>query len=471
MSAAAADAGGVRDIRGLGLQLLFVALVIGVPIGVASAPTSFRDGDVSWQVAAGEWIIRNGRIPTTDPFSFTAAGQPWVAMEWLSEVLYASAFKLAGYAGLAAVVAAALIALNAIIFFHLQRRASPTLLAATLIALSVVLVPLTLARPHVLAWPLAAAWTVLLLRAAENGRPPALWSALLLVLWTNIHASFPIAVPIATGIALDALIERRWANFRQWLLFACVSLVALMLNANGLAGLLQPFKTSTLSILPHIDEWEASTPATSPVFFLVLTAIMATLLWRRVQVPLGRLLLLLLLLAMALAHVRHQSLFMIVAACILPPLWNTKPTSAPAPAWLLAFSVPFLALRAMFPLSLPESSTNPRSLIAAIPPELRSRPVFNEYTFGGPLILAGIKPYIDGRAEIYGDAFVNDYRNIMDGDMRAFRRTAQRYGICWIMVQPSSRLLQRLESSGGSRRIYSDRIGVIAQTATCGQGR
>ena len=34
----------------------------------------------------------------------------------------------------------------------------------------------------------------LLLRAAERGRPPPLWSVIILVVWTNLHASFPVAL-------------------------------------------------------------------------------------------------------------------------------------------------------------------------------------------------------------------------------------------------------------------------------------
>lgn len=88
--------------------------------------------------------------------------------------------------------------------------------------------------------------------------------------------------------------------------------------------------------------------------------------------------------------------------------------------------------------------------------------MFNDYSFGGPLILAGIKPYIDGRAEIYGDEFVTDYVNITDGDMSAFNRAVGRYGIRWVMLSKTDkRLIDALESSGGWRRIYSDSVGVI----------
>jgi hypothetical protein len=63
--------------------VLLVIFVLLLPLALASSPTIFNDGDVSWHVATGRWIIAHGRIPTADPFSFTAAGHPWVATEWM----------------------------------------------------------------------------------------------------------------------------------------------------------------------------------------------------------------------------------------------------------------------------------------------------------------------------------------------------------------------------------------------------
>ena len=68
---------------------LFIFFVLGLPLGLAGAPQAFNDGDVSWHVATGEWILRHQAVPATDPFSFTAGGQPWVAMEWSADVIYA----------------------------------------------------------------------------------------------------------------------------------------------------------------------------------------------------------------------------------------------------------------------------------------------------------------------------------------------------------------------------------------------
>jgi hypothetical protein len=433
-----------------------------LPFGLGTAPSIFRDGDVSWQVAAGKWILQNGRIPTTDPFSYPVFGHRWVAMEWLAQIIYGGAFTLDGYAGLATVVGAAVIALFAILYFHLETRASPIAMTVALLMVAFVVAPFILARPHVLAWPLLAGWTIILLRSTETGRPPPLWANLLLVVWTNLHASFPLALVIEAAIAFDALTSSRWSTIRPWLVFGLASVIALMLNANGLAGLRQPFETSSLAMLPFIAEWHASTTNSTPSFYGALAIGMGMLLYSGVRVPLGRLALLIVLMGLAFLHVRHQSFFIIVAACVLPPLASDPQTSGPVPRWLLAGVLPLLAFRAVVPLLPPEGPANPRRLIAAIPPELRNRPVLNEYTFGGPLILAGIRPYIDGRGEIYGDEFVANYVKIADGDMHAFNDAVRRYDIRWTMLSPSqATLIRSMESSGQWRRIYADRFGVI----------
>src|SRR5208283_3461837 len=49
----------------------------------------FRDPGTFWHTAAGHWIFSTGQLIDTDPFSFTFAGKPWVAYEWLGECLMA----------------------------------------------------------------------------------------------------------------------------------------------------------------------------------------------------------------------------------------------------------------------------------------------------------------------------------------------------------------------------------------------
>src|SRR3954452_1673927 len=99
---------------------LFVAVLL-IPAVLGSSQTIFNDGDVSWHIATGQWILDHRAIPHVDPFSFTWAGKPWVPIEWLAEVITASAYRLAGYGGVAALVTAALIGLHALVYFNASR--------------------------------------------------------------------------------------------------------------------------------------------------------------------------------------------------------------------------------------------------------------------------------------------------------------------------------------------------------------
>src|SRR5690242_1345167 len=53
------------------------------------ARTLLTDGDTGWHIRAGDWMLRNGRVPQDDFFSYTRAGEPWIAWEWLAELCMA----------------------------------------------------------------------------------------------------------------------------------------------------------------------------------------------------------------------------------------------------------------------------------------------------------------------------------------------------------------------------------------------
>src|SRR5262245_42267978 len=44
------------------------------------------DPDMWWHIKVGGDILRTFHWPTVDPYSWTAAGTPWIAYEWLGEI-------------------------------------------------------------------------------------------------------------------------------------------------------------------------------------------------------------------------------------------------------------------------------------------------------------------------------------------------------------------------------------------------
>jgi hypothetical protein len=157
-------------LAGLGLAaiLLFLFTL------AAFSPRVLGDGDTWSHVATGEWIIAHGSVPHADPFSHSMAAQPWTAHEWLSEVLLTLAFHLGGWSGVVLLTGAAVALAALIVGLSTARelRSAP-LIATVAIGLSLLTASL-LARPHVLALPLAAGWGAGLIAARDRGGPPPL---------------------------------------------------------------------------------------------------------------------------------------------------------------------------------------------------------------------------------------------------------------------------------------------------------
>src|SRR5258708_18535963 len=58
------------------------------------------DPDVWWHIKVGQDILRTHHWPNTDPYSFTALGNPWIAYEWLGEIVLALVYRAGGVVSL-----------------------------------------------------------------------------------------------------------------------------------------------------------------------------------------------------------------------------------------------------------------------------------------------------------------------------------------------------------------------------------
>lgn len=446
-----------------------VIAVLSALIGIwlTFEPELFNDGDTYWHLAAGQLMVETLSIPTVDPFSFTMRGHPWVAHEWLAEVATALAFRLGGWPAVASLHAAAA---GVTLYMAGQwiARALPLRHVIVVLALLVpVLAPFTLARPHVLAWPLLTGFTLLLLRARDENRTPSLWGVAIMLVWANLHASFALGLALAAAFGLEALIQAgdRPRVIRQWGLYGLGLLLAALATPHGVDGLLFPLQVSSMGMVDTIAEWRPTSWPKDWAFFAValVASVAAALRWRALG-PV-RLFVLAGLLVMAFQHSRHQVPFALLATLLIGPAIGRegRPREAFALAHvaLLAGLVALVAVRQAFPLVPQGRGSAPGAAIAALPSTLRAQPVLNSYSFGGPLILAHIAPYIDGRVDMYGDAFLREHQRMMRADMATFRRVAKRDELAWTIIAPREPLAAKLDEEPGWRRLYADEHAVI----------
>jgi hypothetical protein len=187
---------------------------------VAFSPHVLGDGDTWSHLATGEWIIAHGGAPHVDPFSHSMAGEPWTAHEWLSEVLLSLAFRLGGWSGVILLTGAAAALAALILGLSTARglRGAP-LVATVAIGLSLLTANL-LARPHLLALPLAAAWGAGLIAVRDRGRAPPLGLAVLMTAWVNMYGGFNFGLiligPFAPEAVTAAPVGARLLAARAW---------------------------------------------------------------------------------------------------------------------------------------------------------------------------------------------------------------------------------------------------------------
>jgi len=268
---------------------------------------------------------------------------------------------------------------------------------------------------------------------------------------------------------------------RQWGLFGIVSLAAALATPAGLDGLLYPFYVNSLSLLSLIGEWQPAQFSGVTGLEVLLLSGLFFLFQRPVRIPVLRLLILLAALHITLEHIRNQMVLVTLATIILaeplgrawaedagrpksallPRLWAERRELAPLLAVGLLLFVGTATYRLITPFDRPDSYGVPVTALRNLPPGLRGKPVFNEYSFGGLLVFQGIAPFIDGRSDMYGDAFTADYFKIAKGDTVRWKAAEARWKFGWTILPPNNPLVKILDREPGWRRAYADKWAVI----------
>jgi len=440
----------------------------------AFAPQVLNDGDTYLHIAAGRRMLADHAILFTDPFSFTAAGAPWQAHEWLAEIAMAMSYQVGGWSGLLALFAIAAAATAGLLAWHLGRWLAPMAQTITTILALACMTGSLLARPHLLALPLLVIWTAGLVNARSDKRAPSWLLLPVMVVWVNIHASFLLGLALAGGLALEAIAEdpRAWLKtVRDWGAFGAAAFAACLINPHFLHGVIFPLSLMGTSSLANVDEWRPTDFSQLQPIALAAAAALYVLLSRGVKLPAVRTIILLGLVGMALQHQRHQIVVAAIAPLLLAePLGQALKMTAERTFSRFSIVASGAALvvlaglaigRLATPLVRGDGPVSPITALSRVPAALRAAPVLNDYSFGGYLIFAGVRPFIDSRAELYGDAALQRYAALIRPDGAVLDATIRRYDIRWSILSPNSPMVAELDARAGWRRAYSDRYAVV----------
>ncbi len=466
---------------------LLVGLVV-VASALNVAHLVLGDPDTLWHIKVGSDIWMDSKLPVQDNYSFTFTGRPWIAEQWLAQLLLFGSYAAGGWNGVVLLVAGS-VGLTAFLFCReVGRVANPRISAIVTLVAILLASPIFAARPHIFVLSVAVVWTASLFRAAEKPRPPSFLLLALLVAWVNLHGSFPLAIMIA-GFAFCHVLETHGFGDRslllRWALFLASCVSAILIHPYGIEPLLFAMHLSLGNDwVPMISEWLPFNASDAPIHEAGLLAFFGILLWRRPRLSVSKIGFVLFALHMFLLHRRFVFVYVLLAPMAIISEMVPQDSRLSLTVWKeqardlverfvigrLPVALGGLATAAMFASVIffrdaiePPSNVFAGKAIKFAEENLLPANVLNDYDFGGTLIFHGIPTFVDGRSgQLFLGKFAADIaETVKPGGSVTFIRQLDDYHIGWTLlsnVDPRNLVLSTLP---GWERAYSDNDVII----------
>jgi hypothetical protein len=328
------------------------------------------------------------------------------------------------------------------------------------------------------------------------------WLVPLMVLWVNMHAGFAVGIAlillVIIGTTLDTVLSDGCSLSTLWqrvhrlflVLIACVA--AVLLNPSGARMYSYPFETLTShAMMKYIDEWRSPdfhALMFQPLALLILTVFGALALSRK-RIRLSQLLMLLATGWASLRSGRNVPFFVLVALPLLAEhawdwlssqrwgQWLATPEKREVGADATLKIVLNVLLLIAVPLTLAvwrvqisvanhatvEAQQFPASAVEFMRTHRPPQPVFNEYGWGGYLIwklYPDYRVYIDGRADVYGDAFIEEFLATHAGETN-WNESLGKHGVRTVLIKPDAALASLLRQDHGWQKVFEDSQAVI----------
>jgi hypothetical protein len=287
--------------------VLVVALVL-APVLVSTV----ADPDLWGHVRFGLDMLATRSLPAADPYSFTQ-DVPWVNHEWLTELLMALAYTVAGPTGLV-ILKTALVGAFAALVFTAYRRASPLVsVPAVILALWGAASITSTLRPQL--WTLIATALLSRLLLTPPRRSWLIALPILFALWVNFHGGWIVGAGMLTVWAAVELGKR---GSRRGLIVAIGLVTAGATLANPYGWQMWRFLAGTVRMSREIREWQPLFTLRPPDWLPWVLALALTIasLFVRPRPAIARLLVIALL-AYASARVSRIAPLLVVAVVLL----------------------------------------------------------------------------------------------------------------------------------------------------------
>lgn len=454
------------------------------------------DPDLWWHIKTGQTILSTHQWPTTDPYSFTVHGQPWMAFEWLGDTLIAAVYRIGGLRGLGVLLIAvgAAVILSLYAFATLRSHNSKAGFVAAAMLCTFAFANFNL-RSQMFGY-LFLIITLTILELFREGKKWPMWLLPpLLLVWVNTHGSWIVGLGTIFvywicgffKFQIGTIQAKAWSatERRQISLTFLLSLVAVTITPYGAELAAFPFRVaSSLPIsVANIQEWQPMPfdIAGGKLFLILILGFFIAQMGLGLEWRLEELVLFAGGAYLATVHVRFLLVFVPFFAPLLattlarwiPGYAREKDKyvlNAILMAGVIAAMVHYFPSRADFEKKV--AGNFPVDAVAYIREHAVPRPMLNNYGFGGYLIWAlgpQQKVFIDGRSEIYEyGGVLSDYvrlSSLRPGGLDILRR----YQIESCLLNRNEQLSTVLAALPEWRMVYSDRLSILYVRAGSGE--
>jgi len=465
--------------------------------------------DIWWHMKTGE-LIFNGQFPKTDIYSFTAFGKPWILHECGSELIFYLAHRIMGIPGLI-LLKSFVCALSFGITFRVMLAKQVNILVSFLFTLIIILGTASswTVRPHLFTDLFLVLVFFIYTRFRHCQETRILrWLPALFCLWINLHGGFVIGfvfLAVCIVCELTSTLTARQNNtslslsaIRSLTFYTLLSFLACFFNPNTWKGVAYPLLYIGDKMPSNfITEWVPSSLGNHIEFVGIIFLIIMGLAWNRKKLFLYETGLLVVFTYFAFSATRHISLFALITAPIIAPLWQDiipnafmkfksvfKPSSSlffqKIEAYCIDRSNSFFHLEkrlkyhpipiVLIVLAVLAAATGwggsyfgikadryPGPAVLYLKKEIPKGNIFNQYAWGGFLIwhLPEKKVFIDGRLDVYQKEFSEPYTTVINLE-EGWQKILTLYNISTILVNKKTILSRFLLQVSDEWRLVMD---------------
>ncbi len=495
----AADTSALRLTERLTARTLLLGAVMIVTLSLFTGVE--QDPDFWWHLRIGRWMADNGRLPSTDIFTFSVPSHVWTDHEYLTEIAMWLVYSTLGLEVL--IVLFGLITWAGFWLLYRQVRRQPFVIVGVGLALAAIAgSPIWGPRAQMITFALSCL-QLYWLEGYMSGRSRALrFFPLVMVLWANLHGGWVIAfgwlgVAIAAeaaGWLLDRSNHAHLMHLRFLGIITLLSALAVAATPHFLSLYPYPFQTQgSVAQQKLIVEWFS--PDFHQTFLRPFEAMMFLVIIGFVlkRPSLYEFLLVMLALFLSLQSVRNIALFVAAAT---PPMINCfsaywkqisgergwKFVLPPRALFAVTTAVVLvvIAVATVVRIAGAISPARQQSMDAttypvaaadwlAAHPDVGTR-MYNQYGWGGYLAYRfypdpNRKVFIFGEAALMGDPLLNEYESVQTLQPD-WKQVLDKYRIDYIVYNRGAALANVLATQPDWKLAYQDSVTVIYVRAT-----